>query len=69
MDPERQKELSGIEVSSEIDPAVADALLEVLDEYEGWNPYDVKWVDEVCVQLMGVNGGKQGRRRSGKKAG
>ena len=69
IDPERQKELSGIEVSSEIDPAVADGLLEVLDEYEGWTPYDVKWVDEVCVQLMGVNGGKQGRRRSGKKAG
>ena len=67
IDPERQKELSGIEVSSEIDPAVADGLLEVLDEYEGWNPYDVKWVDQVCVQLMGVNG-QEGRKRRGRKA-
>ena len=67
MDPERQKELSGIEVSSEIDPAVADGLLEVLDEYEGWNPYDIKWVDQVCVQLMGGNG-QEGRKRRGRKA-
>ena len=66
MDPERQKELSGIEVSSEIDPAVADGLLEVLDEYEGWNPYDIKWVDQVCVQLMGGNG-QEGRKRRGRK--
>ena len=56
VDPEQQKELAKIEVSSDIDPAVADALLGLLDEYEGWNPYDVKWVDEVCVQLMGGNG-------------
>ncbi len=41
------------------------ALLAVLDEYEGWTPYDVKWVDEVCVQLMGVNGGKEGRKGRG----
>ena len=44
----------------------ADALLGLLDEYEGWNPYDVKWVDEVCVQLMGVNG-QEGRKRRGGK--
>ncbi len=42
------------------------ALLEVLDEYEGWNPYDVKWVDEVCVQLMGGNGNQERRRRGEK---
>ena len=45
----------------------ADALLGLLDEYEGWNPYDVKWVDEVCVQLMGGNG-QEGRKRRGRKA-
>ncbi len=66
VDPEQQKELAKIEVSSDIDPAVADALLGLLDEYEGWNPYDVKWVDEVCVQLMGGNG-QEGRKRRGKK--
>ena len=52
-DPQRAAEVNQTETVAELDDGAAEALLGVLEEYERFSPFDLAWVDDVCVQLLG----------------